>query len=172
MFSIFCRNRLTRIGVSPRVAITDYMSSILNIITPSKSTLVLTETEVMSFLLVYCYSAVRPVNTALLNPAEKEQMNDLIDTLIGLSMTFKPKSHVFGLATQAIHYQVEPCIEALCNFTYPLQDKTVKEMDVTDIKLLMIKPHIHNNRRVLHNTVKQIISKEVQKLGQSVLPPR
>ena len=77
--------------------------------------------------ITHCFAtpAVRPVNMALLNSQEKDQVDAVIDTFISLSLTFAPRHHVFGLATQSLHFQVEPCIEALCDFTYPLKDRSV-----------------------------------------------
>lgn len=118
-------NQLTITGVEPRKVVLDFLPHLLDIIYPS--------------------SIRSTLNFSLLTPREKNDLSNLIDTMLSLSLTFRPEVQTAFTTHGSSHstfnrqgvesniiYKLEPPIDLLCEWTNPLEAHGIHRFEAKD----------------------------------------
>jgi len=99
--------------------------------------------DVLPYVLDILHPTIRAVNHSLLTSKEKSELNNLIDTMLSLSITYRPEVQSAFVASSAawnnrpsdhtsVLYKVEPAIDLLSDWTNPLDASSGRKFDPKD----------------------------------------
>lgn len=119
--------------------------------------------DFISLLLDILAPAVRNMNFQLLSAKERQELDNLVDTLVSTKLTYVPNQEHFGIGTAITQYQLDPPIDSLVTYTQDLEIAEFLKEGKSDrfardrSKLLQ-----ETGRREVPNQLKQLLAKEVE----------